>query len=263
MKLIDAISHKYSLSKKKSKKLLDQRLVFVNNKRVWIAGYEVSNTDAIDISQSNIIDNKINVLYEDSSFLVLNKSSHLLSVGRKSLEQFAKAKQGNSLRAVHRLDKDTSGVLLFAKSQQVFNAMVELFKKHHVKKEYLAIVAGHFPYHKIKVDTPIDGKTAISNFTSLKFNSSLSLLSVSIETGRTHQIRKHLKKLGFYLVGEKVYKQSVVRNSIFRQVDRHLLHAEKIEFPHPFTGEVVSVKAPLPKDFQTILYKFNLNFSHN
>jgi len=260
MKLIDAISHKYSLSKKKSKKLLDQRLVFVNNKRVWIAGYEVSKADIIDISFPNIIENKINVLYEDSFFLVLNKPSRILSVGPNSLEELAKKKYGNFLRAVHRLDKDTSGIIVFAKSQKAFRAMVELFKKHQVKKDYLAIVAGHFLHHKIRIEAPIEGKTAISNFTCLKSNSSLSLLSVSIETGRTHQIRKHLKELGFYLVGEKVYKQSAVKNPIFRQIDRQLLHAEQIEFIHPFSGQLVSVRALLPEDFQTILYKFNLDF---
>ena len=174
---------------------------------------------------------------------------------------------GDSVRPgiVHRLDKDTSGVMVVAKTEAVHRALVNAFKEHQLEKEYLTLVQGiprqsegrvvaaigrhHINRQKMAVKM-IGGKHAASNWQLLEsYVGGLSLLRVRIETGRTHQIRVHMAHLGLPVVGDAVYGNAKSKTGYPRQ----MLHASRLLLHHPVTGRTMDVKAPLWQDFDAIL----------
>jgi len=174
---------------------------------------------------------------------------------------------GDSVRPgiVHRLDKDTSGVMVVAKTNSVHRALVDCFKEHKLEKEYLTLVQGvprqlegrivtsigrhHINRQKMAVKT-IGGKHAATNWQLLECHvGGLSLLRVRIETGRTHQIRVHMDHLGFPVAGDAVYGKN--RNKA--NYPRQMLHASRLILAHPVTGRKMDVKAPLWSDFEAVL----------
>lgn len=174
---------------------------------------------------------------------------------------------GDSIRPgiVHRLDKDTSGVMVVAKTNAVHRALVECFKEHTLEKEYLTLVQGvprqydgrivesigrhHINRQKMAVKT-IGGKHAATNWELLEtYVGGISLLRVRIETGRTHQIRVHMEHIGLPVIGDIVYGKSKNKSNYPRQ----MLHAARLILPHPVTGRKMDVKAPLWDDFATVL----------
>ncbi|BHH83868.1 RluA family pseudouridine synthase [Desulforhopalus sp. 52FAK] len=174
---------------------------------------------------------------------------------------------GDSVRPgiVHRLDKDTSGVMVIAKTDTVHRALVECFKEHNLEKEYLTLVQGvprqcdgrvvasigrhHINRQKMAVKT-ISGKHAATNWELLEtYVGGISLLQVRIETGRTHQIRVHMEYLGFPVLGDVVYGKAKHKGIYPRQ----MLHASRLILPHPVTGRKMDIKAPLWDDFAAVL----------
>ncbi|PID75659.1 MAG: ribosomal large subunit pseudouridine synthase D [Deltaproteobacteria bacterium] len=174
---------------------------------------------------------------------------------------------GDSIRPglVHRLDKDTSGVMVVAKTNSVHRHLVEIFKNHRLHKEYLALVhgipqerqgrvvgsIGRHPVHRQKMAvTASGGKYAVTNWQQLNvLADTFSTMRVVIETGRTHQIRVHLAHIGFPVAGDDLYGGSK-DNSIF---PRQMLHASRLAFEHPITGESLDVGAPVWPDMQQVL----------
>ena len=166
---------------------------------------------------------------------------------------------------VHRLDKDTSGVLIVAKCDKAHLNISEQIKSHKVKKTYIALVKGIVKDNEATIDMPIgrskkdrkkmdidkNGKNAITHFIVMQRYQGYTLLKVNIETGRTHQIRVHLSTIGYPIVGDEVYSNG--KNEF--NVEGQMLHAYCIEFLHPITGEKMKITAPLPEYFNEVLRK--------
>lgn len=163
---------------------------------------------------------------------------------------------------VHRLDKETSGILLAAKTEEAHQKLVELFAKRLILKEYIAIAIGKVPtkqviepisrckLHRKKMIVSPEGKEAVSDIELIGFNGNFSKVRIFPKTGRTHQIRVHLKHLGNPVLGDKLYGKSSINERF--GANRHYLHAQKITFDHPITGEKIELEAPIPKEMEEI-----------
>ena len=168
---------------------------------------------------------------------------------------------------VHRLDKDTSGVIIVAKNDKSHLDLSNQIKNHTVKKTYVALVRGVIKENNATIDMPIGrsekerkkiadkrkGKNAITNFTVLKRYKNYTYIELIIETGRTHQIRVHMAEIGHPVVGDAVYSNG--KNPF--NVEGQMLHAKKIEFNHPITKKRISFEAKLPEYFKDVLEKLD------
>ncbi len=171
--------------------------------------------------------------------------------------------QGLRPGIVHRLDKETSGVLLAAKTVEAHKKLIEAFSRREIEKDYQAVVVGN-PGEKV-VNQPIGrhplkrkemtildkGRHATTIIETLKFSKGFSLVKAKPITGRTHQIRVHLKSINTPVIGDILY--GPVKLSQKLKVKRHLLHAYHLTFPHPSSGRKISVEAPFPEDFKSFI----------
>lgn len=229
----------------------------------------------LDIVAENI---PIEIIYEDEDVIVINKPKGMvvhpapgnytgtlvnaLMFHCKNLSTINGIKRPG---IVHRIDKDTTGILVVAKNDQAHNSLSEQFKDHSITREYQLIVKGRPREDKYTVDAPIarnpkdrlkmaiveGGKRAVTHFEVVKRYEGYSHLKAQLETGRTHQIRVHSAYKGYPLLGDDVYS----RGSFKFKVQGQALHAGKLGFIHPRTGEYVEFISPLPKYFQGILEK--------
>jgi len=218
----------------------------------------------------------LDVLFEDDAVLVVNKPPGLVvhpAVGNESgtlvnALLFHDPAFGKVERAgiVHRLDKDTSGVMVVARSETAWAELQRQFKARETEKEYLALVWGHppaagrienligrHPVHRQKMAVLREGgRTAISNFETMELFDETALVRVKIETGRTHQIRVHMAHLGYPVVGDAAYGRSRCHNLPLKP-SRQMLHAETLVFTHPVSGKRLSFNAPLFDDMHRLL----------
>lgn len=220
------------------------------------------------------------ILYEDAELLVINKPANLpvLPDGWEPdspyLAQLLKEKypdlstgSGQGILVVHRLDKVTSGVMVFARTPEAHRALNIQFEKHAAKKVYHSICVGvpkwdeHTAKHKLRVNvghshrTMVDnghGKPAETAFKVLKRYQNYALLESIPATGRTHQIRVHAYALGFPLLGDSLYSAPPTD-----LIERPALHAQSLTFTHPVSGERVTFEAPYPEDFKQVLRKLD------
>lgn len=216
----------------------------------------------------------LDILYEDTHLIVVNKPAgmvvhpapgHPRGTFVNALLYHTKGlPAGDTLRPgiVHRLDKDTSGVLVAAKTSEAHQKLVEMFAGRQVEKHYVAICVGN-PGDRT-IEAPIrrhatkrqemcvdpSGKAATSICKVMKWDGALTWVDVQLVTGRTHQIRVHMKHVGTPILGDAVYGRAEV-NKKYGAV-RQLLHARSIEFTHPATGVRVKVEAPVPGDFRIV-----------
>ena len=221
---------------------------------------------------------RLSVLYEDDDVIVVDKPAGLLTVPTAERESdtlhartldYLQHRYGRRPYAgvVHRLDKDTSGALVFARNRAALHALQALFRAHDIEREYLAIVAGSPPESGIlDADLVRDaglgrrgvarrgepGRRAVTRYRVLERLSGASLVSVSLETGRTHQIRVHFLSIGHPVVGDRVYR-SRAAPAIPPEAARQMLHARRLGFAHPSTGASVSVQAEPAADFASAL----------
>lgn len=255
--LIDVVAARTSLSRKKAKQLIDSRNVFVNGKRVWMARHILKNGDTVEIPDSIASSGKrddFKVLFRDNDIMIVDKPLGMLSNGANSLESALRRVYGNkNLQAVHRLDRNTSGCLVFAVDADVKNAMIELFRGHEVVKIYHAVVAGMIEEKEMTLKQRIDDKTAESRVRVLDSNKLATHVSVSIDTGRTHQIRKHLHGIGHPVLGDSLYFSGEHRITRDIRAPRQMLHASKIIFKHPRADMKIRCESPLPGDFRECL----------
>lgn len=268
-------------------KLIDEGLVLVNGERVK-KRTKPSVGDEIEVEFSFTREEALkpepiplNILYEDEDLLIVNKPAGMVvhPAPGNWTGTFANAllfhcnhlevKEGD-LRPgiVHRLDKDTSGCLLAAKNLQTQWKLIEAFAGRKVYKEYLAIALGNpgtrmidapigrDPRNRQKMAVVEKGKVAKSHLKPLQASKELALLSVVIETGRTHQIRVHLSSVGAPVLGDSVYGR-IGENKKF-DCSRQLLHASKLRFTHPVSGKEIEVEAPLPEDFTFFLEQYRM-----
>lgn len=279
--LQDFLVSRFTLSRRTAKAMIDGRNVWVNRKCVWIARYQLSTGDLVEVptmvvkgaqaqaktpraasgSPGARVRRHVRVLWQDDAYLICDKPAGLVSCDDpKSVETILREQESiPTLEAVHRLDRDTTGCLLFAKNHAAFLAAVEVFKTHKVAKTYHAIVVGAFRFAHQVIDTPLDGETALSRVTREAVGADASFLRVRIETGRTNQIRRHLASVRAPIVGDRVFGLKNARDARLRTVPRQMLHASTLELPHPLNlHDTIKAHAPLPADFRATLRQFGM-----
>lgn len=257
--LVEVIASNLKTSKSKAKKMLDARRVFVNRQRVWMAKHQLQKGDQVEIVIPRHKPSKTEILWKDSHYLVVNKPAGVLTDHNPhSLEKQLQQTFGKGVRAVHRLDRDTSGCLIFARSQKDKKAMIPLFRNQSITKIYRAIVIGKFPHSMETIYQDIDGESAGTDVKILDQNNRASYLELSIRTGRTHQIRRHLKSVRHPVAGDKSYRGSKLKDDLLRAIPRQMLHASFLAFSHPLTQKTVRVSAPTPLDLKNALRALHL-----
>lgn len=265
------------VSAKHIKRSLDAGLCYLNGTVEKFASKLVGTGDKIAFSlaqeeqkqpfQSN------RILYIDDDLIAYDKPAGIPSTDPKLIEDEKGA------RLLHRLDRDTTGVLLFARNDAAEEKMLALFKARKIEKRYLAIVCGQLKGGEGTINSPLgkissyqgqtiwgvvakpDALPAITRWKLLKKDpkKGVALLSCEPETGRTHQIRVHLSHIGCPIIGDKQYGRSV---KIPYTPKRMLLHAEAVAFPHPATHKQLEIRSPLPTDFKEALIHFFGDDSH-
>ena len=275
------IDEKYSRAR--AQKLLKDGKILVNDSAVK-GSYKVKAGDKITviIDKPKETDLKaeeipLDVIYEDDDIIVVNKAKGMVvhpgngnPDGTLVNAVLAHCKGnlsgvGGELRPgiVHRIDKDTSGLLIVAKNDEAHVNMSEEIKNHEVTKIYTALVKGVIAENKATINMPIarsqndrkkmavseDGKEAVTHFEVIKRYDKYTLLKVKIDTGRTHQIRVHMAQIGYPVVGDEVYSNGKNEFGVHGQ----MLHSTILEFKHPVTGKEMHLEAPLPKYFKDIL----------
>ena len=262
-------------------RLIDSKLVLVNDKIVK-ASYKVALQDEIVIhdEQMKVEDHiepvkmDLDIVYEDEYLMVINKPSGLVvhpGAGNynntlvNGLMYYTKhlSDVGGSTRPgiVHRIDKDTSGLLLIAKTNQIHEILADDFKNKRIKREYIALLDGVFKNGSATIDAPIgrdkqnrermsvveDGKHALTHMKVLKRYDGYTLVSCVLETGRTHQIRVHMAYIGYPIHNDPIYSKKEADS--FGQ----FLHSYKMNFIHPITKKEMEFICPLPKHFEDFL----------
>ena len=266
--LLDHLADTLNLSRRAAKKLLDDRVVFVNGRRIWMARHKLQTRDEVAIlptaptapQKTNAPPPPARILLDDPLFLIADKPPRLLTTGNKSLEDHLRAELNlPALRAVHRLDQDTTGCVLFAKNEDTRQALITQFEAGRVHKLYHALIAGHPPQPQMEIRVPIDRLPAVSRLRQVSVQNKpprCAHVTITIETGRTHQIRIHLHQLGAPVLGDRQYFSA--RHPHFTAVPRQMLHATQLRFTHPDTLQPVTATSPLPRDFRDWMRHLNL-----
>jgi len=273
------------LSRVTIQRLIREEKILVNGKKVK-ASYKVQENDMVILEEEapkeielKAQDIPVEILYEDSDIIVVNKPkglvvhpgngnpdgtlvNSLMNICKDSLSGI-----GGEIRPgiVHRLDKDTSGVIVVAKNDKAHINLSEQIKNHEVEKTYIALVRGIVKENEATINMPIgrnkndrkkmavekDGKIAITNFKVLERfpKDNCTLLEVKIETGRTHQIRVHLSHIGYPVIGDTTYSNGKNKWGVTGQC----LHAKRLKFKHPSKEKEMTIEADLPTYFKDIL----------
>jgi 23S rRNA pseudouridine1911/1915/1917 synthase len=287
-------------------KLLQNDLIFVNSK-IEPASYklkkddiiEIKNLNALEISQTLKPENiKIDIIFEDDDIVVINKpammvvhpacgnfSGTLVNALCYHFENLPNSEKNKDIMSwsrpglVHRLDKETSGIIIIAKNENSLINLAKQFEKRKVHKTYLAICYAKTDLSQGKINIAISrskidrkkmsvasssdesAKPSITNFKVIqKLTNSLVVIEAKPETGRTHQIRVHLQYTGYPILNDSVYGVSLKNfKKIFPNIEeRTLLHAHKIEFFHPRTNEKICLEAKIPEDFESIINLYSI-----
>lgn len=265
---------------------INDELITVNG-QVVKANYKIKANDVINFTTPEPVDDHIvpeniplDIVYEDNDIIVVNKPRGMVvhpALGHRSgtlvnallyhCKQLSELNGSGRLGIVHRIDKDTSGLLMVAKNNRVHAALADQLKRRSVLRKYTAIVHGVVPHQVGTVEAPIgrdpqdrkrfivrasNSKEAITHFSVLERFQDYSLLELKLETGRTHQIRVHMAFIEHQIVGDPVYGRS---KGLKMDVDGQALHASALGFTHPTTGEYMEFESPLPADMDALLEK--------
>ena len=272
VKLIDSIGNfKKDLSKKTIKNYIKNKMVSVNNKIITNGSFLLKDGDIVEIYYSKRVVPQfdLEILYEDDYLIAINKPNGLLSIANdkeklvtayRMVSDYVKKHDNKYIFVVHRLDEDTSGILLFCKNHGIRDRMQNNWNTLVKKRGYLAIVDGKISgngtihtylvedknqfVHSVKNCT---GKEAITHYTVIKSNSNYSLLQVFINTGRRNQIRVHLSEKGYPVVGDKKYKCKT------NPIKRLCLHANILEFIHPVSKKMVHIESKMPNEMNKLV----------
>ena len=271
-------------SRNKISQVIKKGEVLVNNKKVS-ASYKVKIGDVINYNEPapDIIDLEpenmdLDIVYEDDYLVIINKPSGLVvhpAVGNYShtlvnglLYHFNKISNKKSIRPgiVHRLDKDTSGLMIVAKDDKTHDLLAGMIKNKKVERKYLALVWGILRHEKGTIDAPIgrdindrqkytvtdiNSKNSITHFKVIERFKEVTLLECKLDTGRTHQIRVHMEYIGHPIVNDPVYGRRKIIND-FGQ----MLHSKSIKLIHPITNKELFFEVEPPKEFNEILESF-------
>lgn len=202
----------------------------------------------------------IPVVYEDDWLLVVNKPSGLLTVPTPKNESRTLTSILNDdlkdrgilyrLYPCHRLDRETSGLIIYAKGKSVREKVIELFRQRKVKKRYIAFISGQLSKPKGRINNPIEGLNAVTTYEVIKAAGDFSVVKIMPLTGRTNQIRIHFKQSGHPLLGETKY---AFRRDFKVKAKRLCLHSEALEFIHPVTQKKLGITCGLPKELEEFL----------
>lgn len=269
------LSEKLDLSRSKIQKLIKDEKVYVNGKIVS-ANYKVKSDDYIEVEQELEIDTTtivkeyipLDIVYEDDYLLVINKKSGMVThpapgnytgtLVNALLYKFDWNKDTIRPGIVHRLDKDTSGLMVVAKDEKTLELLSLMIKEKKVKRHYIALVEGLINHETGTIDAPIgrdsnnrkkmavtdiNSKDSITHFKVLKRYEKNTLVECILETGRTHQIRVHMAYIGHPVVNDPLYNNK--KSDEFGQ----MLHSKSIEFIHPITNKLISYEVDPPKEF--------------
>jgi 23S rRNA pseudouridine1911/1915/1917 synthase len=223
------------ISRGKAKELIDARVVFVNDVRVWIATHQLGPHDRVDIADSGSAgtEPRLAVVFEDDDMIAVNKPPGLVAnQAPDSVEsRLRRERKLPDVQAIHRLDKDTSGVLLLAKDQATFEQAKMFWQQHQVQKTYFAICHGSARFSKTNVAEPVEGRRAFSRVELVHSSGDYSLFRVQTATGRKHQIRLHLKSIRHPIVGDKEHGVKTNPDPLTRSVSRQMLHCSRLSLP--------------------------------
>jgi len=268
------------------KNLIDEDKVLVNGAKVK-SGYKIKLNDNIEVEiiereSENIVAEEIplEIVYEDEDIIIVNKAKGMVvhpangnytgtmvnSLMHSHKDNLSSINGVIRPGIVHRIDKDTSGILVVAKNDNAHKKLSEQFKVHSIKRKYVALVKGIVKEDTQTIDLPIgrstrdrkkmavtdkNSRNAVTHIRVLKrfYTSNVTLVEAELETGRTHQIRVHMTHLHHPLVGDEVYGK---KDSKFK-VEGQMLHAKYLGFIHPSTNEFIEFDSNLPKYFEDIL----------
>lgn len=276
------------LSRSRAQKLIDECRVTVNHTLCKDKNYRIRAGDLATLTipppekaipEPEDID--LDIIYEDSDLLVINKprgmvvhpapghcSATLVNALLGHCTDLSGI--GGVMRPgiVHRLDKDTSGLLIAAKNDYSHRLLSDQLKNRQIKREYIALVHGQVsparariaapiarhPRHRKKMAVMEGGREAVTRYRVLKKFDRYSLLKLKLETGRTHQIRVHLSNLGYPVVGDETYTKGAGGDLPRHLIASHALHAYRLNFKHPRSDKALEFAASLPEDFRSLLY---------
>ena len=275
------------LSRSNIQKLIEDGFVTINDKIIKKTSLKLKGNEKIFIfiqeeekKEIKAEEIPLDVVYEDEYIAVINKPSDMIvhpaqniysgTLVNAILYRFKKLSNMDSIRPgiVHRLDKDTSGLIIITKTDEAYEEMVKMFQEKNMKKIYIAICKGNFGEKSGRLENLIgrdplerkrmavvekNGKIAITNYEVIDEVQDFSFLKVHIETGRTHQIRVHMKYLNHPILGDNIYGSSS------KLAKRQMLHAYMLEFNHPITKKIIKVKGKVPKDFEKVLKSLKLD----
>lgn len=274
------LTQKLETSRSNINKHIKSSNILVNDEKVK-SGYIINENDIISvgdlIENTDVVGEQIplEIYYEDEDVLVVNKPSGMvvhpangnysgtLVNALKGYSELSDINGENRPGIVHRIDKDTSGLLLIAKTNKAHRILSDNFKNKTIKRKYIALVSGVVEVSKGKIDAPIgrsksdrkkmtvtkDGKDAITNFIVLERYKNSTLVECILETGRTHQIRVHLAYIGHPIVNDPTYGKSFDKYG-------QMLHAGLLGFNHPITKEYMEFNSPIDSKFEEILESF-------
>ena len=268
------------------KNLVDDKKILVNGKSVK-SGYKVKNGDSIDVEivekvPENIVaeDIPLDIVYEDDDIIIINKAKGMVvhpangNYTGTVVNSLMHSHEGklSSINGVvrpgivHRIDKDTSGIIVVAKNDNAHKKLSDQFKVHSISRKYVALVKGIIKEDELTIDKPIgrstkdrkkmavtdkNSRNAVTHISVLRrfYTSNVTLVEARLETGRTHQIRVHMASLHHPLIGDEVYGK---KDPKFK-VEGQMLHAKSLGFIHPTTNEFVEFDSELPDYFKKIL----------
>lgn len=277
-------------TKSYTQKLIEDGLVEIIDKNKTRPGNKLKGNEEINVTI--LEDELLDVVAEDIPLDIVYQDEHIVIINKKPdmvIHPAAGHHSGTLVNAimhhikdlstisgvirpgiVHRLDKNTSGLIIVAKTNEAHLRLTEMFKDKTIKKTYLAICKGNFKIKEDRIENQIgrdskdrkkmtvvrdNGRVAITNYKVINEVEYFSLLEVDLETGRTHQIRVHMKYLNRSILGDDVYGKAS------KKADRQMLHAYKLKFDHPVTGEKMEIIGDLPEDFKKVMEKLGLEFN--
>ena len=266
--LIDFLKKMFSnLSKNSVKSLLHNEKVFVNGNMTTKYNYELNIGDVVEIREK--VAKNIDIIYEDKDIIVINKPSGLLTVATEKeknktayhlvMEYLKKKNKNNRIFIIHRLDKDTSGIIMFAKNERAKHLYQDNWNDIVKKRCYYAVIDGKMENKEGTIKSYLkengnmvysvkdrSGKLAITEYKVLKERKNISLLDINLKTGRKNQIRVHMKENKTPILGDLKYGEKS------KLINRLALHAYKLELINPVTKKLLTFEINMPNEFKTL-----------